>query len=142
MHLHLHIVHCSSLHQAISISGTFSFRLILHTPSSTDCIECHIMMFSHSTASGYKYNRKHLSATVTRCMRSVSIIECVRHWCMSSYADNDNGYDRALMNHSPNGLIQRPWSVTTKLLQLTLKDKHGIRERLKLSVTYLEHSRF
>ena len=70
------------------------------------------------------------------------MIECVRHWCMSSYADNDNGYDRALMNHSPNGLIQRPWSVTTKLLQLTLKDKHGIRERLKLSVTYLEHSRF
>ena len=59
---------------------------------------------------------------------------------MSSYADNVNGYDRALMNHSVNGR-QRPRSATSKLLQLT-KDKHGIRERLKVSVTYLEHSRF
>ena len=46
------------------------------------------------------------------------MIECVRQTgCMSSYADNDNGYDRALMNHSTNG-PQRPWSATTKLLQL------------------------
>ena len=71
------------------------------------------------------------------------MIECVRHWCMSSYADNDNGYDRALMIHSANGL-QRATKVRNYKTFTTrnLKDKHGIRERLKLSVTYLEHSRF
>lgn len=78
-------------------------------------------MFSHSAGPGYEYSSKHLSVNCHQVhggdTRSGLMMECVRQtWCMSSYADNDNGYDRALMNHSTNG-PQRPRSAT-KLLQL------------------------
>ena len=139
MHLHLHIVHLQPS------PGYFNFcnfflqinptppssvlnRLALNAENPmTPCImmfshSYDIMLSSHSAAPGYEYSSKHLSVNCHQVhggdTRSVLMIACVRQtWCMSSYADNDNGYDRALMNHSTNG-PKRPRSATTKLLQL------------------------